>query len=157
MQSTTLVLLIKRDDTHITDILLAMKKRGFGMGRYNGVGGKLEKGESIEDAARRETFEEISVTAHQLKKCAELTFFTPHRPEWNQVVHVFLADSWESDPQESEEMRPKWFSTQEIPYASMWPDDAIWMPRVLLGEFVTGTFTFAEDGSISSHTLSLSE
>ena len=126
------------------------------MGRYNGVGGKLEKGESIEDAARRETFEEIGITVHQLNTCAELTFFTPHKPEWNQVVHVFLANSWEGDPQESEEMRPKWFSIADIPYKSMWPDDAIWMPRVLQGQFVTGTFTFAEDGSISSHNIKTS-
>lgn len=32
-------------------VLLGMKKRGFGMGKYNGFGGKVEPGESIEAAA----------------------------------------------------------------------------------------------------------
>lgn len=34
-------------------VLLGMKKRGFGAGRWNGFGGKVQSGESIEDAARR--------------------------------------------------------------------------------------------------------
>jgi len=45
----TLLFLIKEDQ-----ILLAMKKRGFGMGRFNGVGGKIEPGETIEQAMIRE-------------------------------------------------------------------------------------------------------
>ena len=34
-------------------VLLGLKKKGFGMGRWNGFGGKVEKGETIEQAARR--------------------------------------------------------------------------------------------------------
>ena len=34
-------------------ILLGMKKRGFGMGRWNGFGGKVKTDESIEDGAIR--------------------------------------------------------------------------------------------------------
>ena len=34
-------------------ILLGMKKRGFGEGRVNGFGGKVEKGESIAEGAKR--------------------------------------------------------------------------------------------------------
>lgn len=34
-------------------VLLGMKKRGFGMGRWNGFGGKVQADESIEDAAIR--------------------------------------------------------------------------------------------------------
>ena len=49
MKQATLCPLIKDDQ-----ILLAMKKRGFGVGKWNGVGGKVEKGEEIIDAAIRE-------------------------------------------------------------------------------------------------------
>lgn len=53
----TLLFLIKDDH-----VLLAMKKRGFGAGNWNGVGGKIEAGESIEQALVRECQEEIGVT-----------------------------------------------------------------------------------------------
>ena len=56
MQEETLCFLTNNDK-----ILLAMKKRGFGVGKWNGVGGKIKKEESIEQAVQRETKEEIMV------------------------------------------------------------------------------------------------
>ncbi len=41
-------------------VLLGMKKRGFGIGHWNGFGGKVEEGESIEEAAKREVKEEAA-------------------------------------------------------------------------------------------------
>ena len=35
------------------EILLGYKKRGFGAGKWNGFGGKVEAGETIEEAAER--------------------------------------------------------------------------------------------------------
>ena len=37
-------------------ILLGLKKRGFGVGKWNGFGGKLEKGETPLDSAHRYFF-----------------------------------------------------------------------------------------------------
>ena len=42
-------------------ILLGMKKRGFGVGKWNGFGGHVEEAESIEEAAKREVFEEAGL------------------------------------------------------------------------------------------------
>ncbi len=44
----TLVFLVDDDR-----VLLGMKKRGFGAGKWNGFGGKVEPGETIEEAAIR--------------------------------------------------------------------------------------------------------
>ena len=72
MLHTTLIIL-KKDD----EILLGLKKRGFGKGRLNGVGGKLEPGETIEEAAIRETEEEIGVnlTKMEMWRISSLTTF----------------------------------------------------------------------------------
>ena len=40
-------------------MLLGMKKRGFGTGKWNGFGGKVEVGETVADAAQRELEEEV--------------------------------------------------------------------------------------------------
>ncbi|KAG4070235.1 hypothetical protein HA402_003925 [Bradysia odoriphaga] len=43
-------------------LLLGLKKRGFGLGKYNGFGGKVEENESIDDAALRELNEECGLS-----------------------------------------------------------------------------------------------
>ncbi|CAN0403706.1 unnamed protein product, partial [Ectocarpus sp. 8 AP-2014] len=50
-------------DHDANEILLGMKKRGFGEGKWNGFGGKVESGESVEEAAKRELMEEAGLTA----------------------------------------------------------------------------------------------
>ncbi len=150
MKNTTLVFLIKKDqkENNITEILLAMKKRGFGVGRWNGVGGKQAENESIEDAAVRETKEEIEVdlSAAELPnlKVAELIFTFPNNPTWDQLVHVYFSDKWQGEPAESEEMAPKWFLISNIPFSDMWPDDIFWLPLVMEGKFVKASFSFGE-------------
>lgn len=142
MQDTTLLFLIKKEGDIITDILLAKKKRGFGVGKYNGVGGKVMVDEQIGVAAKRETKEEIGVEVGIIKKVAELRFEYLHKPEWNQLVHVYFCDSWDGEPSESEEVSPIWFKISALPYSQMWPDDAIWLPKVLAGQNIKGKFTF---------------
>lgn len=148
MRDTTLCLILKGDQ-----ILLAMKKRGFGQGKWNGVGGKLNEGETIAQAAIRETKEEIGVDIKEMDKVAILKFRFPYKEEWNQDVHVFLANNWEGNPIESEEMYPKWFKYNSIPYHTMWDDDKIWLPHVIKGKKVEAEFTFKEGEVIKEHFL----
>lgn len=147
IKQATLCFLLKDDS-----VLLAMKKRGFGVGKWNGVGGKVKE-ESIEDAARRETQEEISVKVGPLKKVAVLHFYFPDDPEkkdWNQDVHVFTAYSWLGEPKETEEMRPKWFKKDKLPFRDMWNDDPLWLPRVLAGKKLEGWLAFDDNNQVIS-------
>lgn len=146
LRDATLCFLIKENESGIAKVCLAMKKRGFGQNRWNGVGGKVgdKISETIEEAAMRETREEICVEIRRLDKVAELGFVFPHNHAWNQLVHVFLVRKWKGKPRESDEMRPQWFSVSKIPYDSMWVDDSCWLPRVLAGELVKAMFVFKE-------------
>jgi len=144
LRDATLLFLIKSSEGKITDICLAMKKIGFGIGRWNGTGGKVEQGESIESAVIREAMEELGITAADPRKIAELSFHFPHNPAWDQKVHVYFSEDWEGEPVETEEMRPKWFNVSEIPFKEMWPDDIFWVPKVISGKLVQGMFRFGE-------------
>jgi mutator protein MutT len=155
MRNSTLIFLIRKTEGNIVDICLAMKKRGFGSGRFNGVGGKVEDGETIEKAAIREAQEEIGVTVTAMIKHAELAFTFPSNPSFDQLVHVYVAHSWEGEPHETEEMLPSWLSTSNIPYTEMWPDDIFWLPYVLDGKNVKGAFTFGEGDSILDKNVAL--
>ena len=149
----TLLLLVKDDQ-----ILLAMKKRGFGAGKWNGVGGKIEQGESVEDALVRECQEEIGVTPTSWDKVAELDFVQDATNEpWHMYVHAYISHEWEGEPAESEEMRPEWYKIAEIPYKDMWDDDIFWLERALTGEKLYGKFTFDENDKMLSHTITAIE
>jgi 8-oxo-dGTP pyrophosphatase MutT (NUDIX family) len=129
------------------EVLLAMKKRGFGAGHWNGAGGKVEPGETVEGAARRETLEEIGVTVGFLRQVAVLRFYFAddlNDPLQNIHCTVYLCDNWEGEPVESEEMRPAWFGDGVVPYDEMWPDDRYWLPQVLGGQLVEAEFLFGE-------------
>lgn len=143
MEPTTLCLLVKDDK-----ILLAMKKRGFGIGKWNGVGGKVEDDETIEAAAAREVGEEIGVLADpaKMERVGNVEFYFKDKPEWDQKMHVFLVKDWQGEPKESEEMAPKWYLKNEIPFDSMWPDDKHWLPVVLDGKKFEGKFYFVNEG-----------
>lgn len=128
-------------------LLLAMKKRGTGQGYWNGAGGKVEPRETIEQAAIRETQEEIGVTPLVLEKVAMHTFILPGQPvPWD--VHVYFCTKWEGDPAESEEMAPRWYTIHEIPYEDMWADDVFWLPAVLRGQKLRTSFTFDEQNRV---------
>ena len=150
--------MVKKSEDTITDICLAYKKRGFGAGRWNGVGGKLkDPTETIGQAARRETKEEIRVKVSKFNKVAELKFTFPHQPNWNQVMHVYLCETWQGEPAESEEMKPRWFNVDDIPYPNMWPDDTYWLPEVLQGNRVMGEFEFGGGDIIKKQSVTVAD
>lgn len=144
LKDATLLFLIKKSHNRITEICLAMKKIGFGINRWNGAGGKVEPSEAIDNAAIRETREEIGVEILQKNKVAELSFFFTHNSAWNQKVHVYFSEQWTGEPSESDEMRPQWFLVEKLPFDKMWPDDIFWLPEVLSGKLIKATFVFSE-------------
>uniref|UniRef100_A0A3Q1E959 Oxidized purine nucleoside triphosphate hydrolase n=1 Tax=Acanthochromis polyacanthus TaxID=80966 RepID=A0A3Q1E959_9TELE len=137
-------------------VLLGMKKRGFGAGRWNGFGGKVQLGESIEDAARRELLEESGLTVDVLEKIGNIKFEFVGETELLDV-HVFRADAYNGEPTESEEMRPQWFECDKIPFSQMWPDDSMWFPLLLQKKKFVGYFKFQGHDVILSHKLEVVE
>ncbi len=148
MRRVTLCLLVKENH-----VLLAMKKRGFGQGLWNGVGGKLNEGETIKQAAIRETREEINIIPRELEKVATVDFLFSDKPEWNQQMVVFKCTKWEGKPQESEEMKPRWFKVDRIPLKKMWEADTHWLPKVLSGISIRAKFIYTADQKLQKSKL----
>ncbi|MEM2216987.1 MAG: 8-oxo-dGTP diphosphatase [Thermofilaceae archaeon] len=125
-------------------VLLIRKKVGFGKGKLNGVGGRIEVGESPVEAAIREGVEEVSVKILELEPAGKLEFYsTNDNPDW--VVYIYRSKKFEGEPKPSEEAEPQWYDIESLPYCEMWEDDRVWLPQVLAGKTVEGKFWFDKD------------
>ena len=151
---TTLILLVRtcpcgreQEGDPITHVLLGYKKRGFGAGKYTGIGGKIEPGETVRVAAVREMQEETGVvmSPDDLVDAGHVTFYFPARPEWNLTTRIFIGRRWQGEPTETEEIRPVWFEADHLPFDTMWDDATYWYPYVLANKRVKATFTFSTD------------
>ncbi len=121
-------------------ILLHYKKRGHGKGKWNGVGGKIETGETPEECAVREAQEEMSANIRNLQKVGVIEFYDVRGEDW--IVYIFRGEI-DGVPKESEESVPRWFPVNAIPYEDMWEDDRYWLPLVINGLKFRAKFWFS--------------
>jgi 8-oxo-dGTP pyrophosphatase MutT (NUDIX family) len=147
MKIATLCFLVKKDDLgKVEKVCLAMKKKGFGVGMWNGVGGKVEEGETIEQAMIREVEEEIGVKIDQFENRGKIMFADDGENFFTFEVNVFVSDKWQGEPVETDEMSPKWFDVGDIPYDQMWVDDKYWLPQVIEGRGIQAEFYLSVGG-----------
>ena len=145
--STCLCLLTRIGADGEQQVLLGQKKTGLGTGKTVGLGGHVEEGETPGEAAAREVKEEagISVAPGALTEVAFITFLFPVRPQWDMTVNVFTSADWTGAAVETPEIIPRWFPVSALPLARMWDDARQWLPRVLAGERLRATFSYAGD------------
>lgn len=125
-------------------VLLGMKKRGFGKGKYNGFGGKQIYGETIEETALREAKEEVGLTMKDYYKASVIKF----NDSYPLIMHVYVCTAWEGSETESDEMLPLWFTKNTIPFSAMWEDDKYWFNIMLDGKKFIASFNFENNNDL---------
>jgi 8-oxo-dGTP pyrophosphatase MutT (NUDIX family) len=128
-------------------ILLKMASRGISKGKWNAPGGRIEKGETPEQNARREVLEETGLKVSNLFLHGELYFFAPGKKEPNVHSYLFSTSDFSGDPRSSDEGEVRWFDISKIPYDQMWADDLIWWPLMLHKKKFDADFYFDEADS----------
>lgn len=147
----TLVFLRRQSDNG-NEILLGMKKRGFGVGKWNGLGGKVEANETYEQGAIREVLEESSLLCKSVQAVGYLVF---EMQSTNTIMKVHVFESWdfEGTKVESDEMMPEWFPETNVPFENMWLDDPYWFPYLLSGKKFIGRFDYDLNDRIADYTI----
>jgi len=142
MRIATVCFLLREEE-----VLLARKKRKDGAGWWNGYGGDVERGETAVAAAAREVREEcgVFVAESDLEQRAHVRTYQAGVPHFELLI--FLARSWSGRPSETEEMGPpRSFGYNELPFDEMFPDNRMWLSRVLIGEKLEADVYLSPDG-----------
>ena len=147
LTSTCLCLLTRTGGDGQQQVLLGHKKTGLGTGKIVALGGHVEPRESPAEAAAREVKEEagLHVAPGALLEAAHVMFLFPVCPRWDMVVSIFTSAAWSGEATETAEIAPEWFPVTALPLDRMWDDAKYWLPRVLAGERLRATFTYAAD------------
>lgn len=141
-----------------TEVLLGLKRTGFGTGKIVGIGGHVEAGESDAEAVVREVWEEVGIVVLQeeLAHAGVVEFIFPARPEWNMSCRLFTSRQWEGEPGESSEIIPEWFDTAELPIDRMWQDAEHWLPPALAGALIDVVIVMNDDNETVASVRGLS-
>jgi 8-oxo-dGTP pyrophosphatase MutT (NUDIX family) len=94
-------------DVQNNKFLLGYKKRGFGMNKWNGLGGKVESNETPYESAKREAKEECGLEVENLKNIGQIEFQFDDKMNEILEVHVFSTDCFKGELKESEGMTIK--------------------------------------------------
>uniref|UniRef100_A0A095B2E5 Oxidized purine nucleoside triphosphate hydrolase n=1 Tax=Schistosoma haematobium TaxID=6185 RepID=A0A095B2E5_SCHHA len=150
-------------------LLLGLKQSGFGQGRWNGFGGKVELSDANPKAAAlRELNEESGLTLDEssVDEVGRLWFTFAETLECMEV-HVFICRTWTPTfnghtvkwPCYTEEMHPAWFplimnkdntiNASSLPWEHMWPDDLLWVPDILQGNLILAWFHYLRLSNLS--------
>lgn len=125
------------------------KKNDMHAGKWNGLGGKLEPGETPEECAVREIMEESGLRVFNPILKGVLTFPAFSNDE-DWYAFVFLVHEFEGELIDSPEGDLKWIDNAELLNLNLWEGDRIFLPWLERQPFFSGKFIY-EDGRFIEH------
>jgi 8-oxo-dGTP diphosphatase len=118
-------------------------------GKWNGLGGKLMPGETPEECAAREIFEEsgLDVVSMHLKGFLTFPRFT-NEEDW--YAFVFVVDEFMGEFKESPEGYLEWIDDERLCDLALWEGDRFFLPWIDQPGFFSAKFIY-EDGKYIDH------
>lgn len=129
------------------EVLLGLKRSGFGTGHIVALGGGIEPGETPAEAAVREVREEsgVEVEPADLTELGPVRWRFPVRPAFDMDAIIFSADRFLGEPAISDEIDPHWYPVESVPWDGMWEDARHWLNYVLQSLPLDVTITLNPD------------
>ena len=118
------------------EVLLGLKRTGFGAGRVVAIGGKVDGVETDLAAAIREVREEtgLQMQSSAVRHLGRISWTFPAQPAWSMAATLFAAEGGGTTPVPCDEIEPRWYGVDSIPWDSMWKDAPYWLPSLLADE-----------------------
>ena len=128
------------------------KEKDIHHGKWNGLGGKLEKGETPEDCVVREVFEESGFKIKRPKMHGILLF--PNfdgENDWH--VFIFTASKFSGRLIDSKEGRLEWINDKDLTRLNLWEGDKVFFKWMKKGKFFSGKMLYKEE-KLKSYSVS---
>ncbi|MBN1900456.1 8-oxo-dGTP diphosphatase [Candidatus Sumerlaeota bacterium] len=127
------------------------KDRDIHQGKWNGLGGKMEQGETPEECVIREVREESGLLIRNPRMRGFITFpqFDGVR-DWN--VFVFTAEEFQGELIDSPEGRLEWIPDENLSNLNLWEGDRIFLPWLDRNELFSARFVY-EEGRLKNHNV----
>jgi 8-oxo-dGTP diphosphatase len=127
----TLGYVLSKDRKQVLMVHRNARKNDQHLGKYNGLGGKLEKHEDVLTCMKREIFEEAGIECleMQLRGTVNWTGFGPKGEDW--LGFIFRIDSYGGEPfTKNVEGDLEWIAIDRIMQLPMWEGDRHFLPLV---------------------------
>jgi len=123
MKNTTLCYLEK--DGQYLMLFRNRKKNDLNAGKWVGVGGKFEEGESPDDCLLREVQEETGLTLTRYRCRGIVTFVSD---QWEgEYMHLFTADRFTGTLSACDEGELCWVEKDLVPELPLWEGDRVFL------------------------------
>lgn len=127
----TLGYVLSPDREHVLMIHRNKRKDDHHLGKYNGLGGKLDPDEDVATCMRREIREEagIECTGMELRGTISWLGFGKHGEDW--LGFIFLIDGYEGEPNDgNHEGTLEWVERTHLMELPMWDGAQDFLPMV---------------------------
>ncbi len=125
------------------------KENDYHEGKWNGLGGKFELGESPEECAVREVKEEAGLTVKNLEMKGFITFpLFDGKEDWH--VFLFVIKDFQGELIESPEGELKWIENDKLTEINLWEGDKHFIPWFFEDKFFSAKFVY-KDGEYKNH------
>ena len=138
-----------RQGDHTLMIHRIKKENDMHAGKWNGLGGKLEPGETPEECAMREIYEESGLQVKTLTLKGIITFPGFYDQE-DWYTFLFVIDNFEGQLIDSPEGHLQWIPDRHLLDLNLWPGDRIFIPWLEQPAFFSGKFVYQE-GRLIEH------
>ncbi|CAN5759419.1 8-oxo-dGTP diphosphatase [soil metagenome] len=131
--------------------LMLHKAKGYQTGKWNGLGGKFELGESPEECLKREVLEEsgLTVTAALLKGFITFPDFDGE-DDW--YAFVYLVTEFTGTQAASDEGELRWVPDADVLNLDIWDGDRVFLPWLERPNLFSAKFIYKQ-GIFKNHTV----
>ena len=141
MKLATLLYVMK--DDHTLMIYRNKKENDYHEGKWNGLGGKFEPGETPEECAVRELEEESGLIAEDVEMKGIITFpLFDGQDDW--YVFVFVIKNFEGELIDSNEGDLEWIPNDKLKELNLWGGDSIFIDWLFEDKFFSSKFNYVD-------------